>query len=53
MYKRQGIYYVYPLQRERSSLAVISQIFLSGGIVLVALIGGVAYVCLLYTSRCV
>ncbi len=39
-----GIYYVYPLQRERSSLAVISQIFLSGGFVLVALIGGVAYV---------
>jgi two-component system sensor histidine kinase MtrB len=39
-----GIYYVYPLQRERASLEVISQIFLSGGLVLVLLIGGVAYV---------
>jgi len=39
-----GIYYVYPLQRERATLEVISQIFLSGGLVLVLLIGAVAYV---------
>ncbi len=39
-----GIYYFYPLQRERATLEVISQIFLSGGLVLVLLIGAVAYV---------
>ncbi len=39
-----GIYFVYPLARERASLQVISQIFLSGGLVLVLLIGAVAYV---------
>lgn len=42
--REYGIYYVYPLQRERASLDVISQIFLYGGVVLVALVGGVAYV---------
>ncbi len=39
-----GIYYVYSLQRERSSLEVVSQILVYGGLVLVLLIGAVAYV---------
>jgi len=39
-----GIYYVYPMQRESTSLQVVRQTFLTGGLVLALLIGAVAYV---------
>lgn len=39
-----GIYYLYPMERERDSLAVVRTTLLSGGLVLVMLIGAVAYV---------
>lgn len=39
-----GIYYVYPMERERESLNVVRTTFVYGGIVLVLLIGAVAYV---------
>lgn len=39
-----GIYYVYPMERERDSLVVVGRTFLYGGLVLLLLIGAVAYV---------
>lgn len=39
-----GIYYVYPMERERDSLAVVLRTLLYGGLVLLLLIGAVAYV---------
>lgn len=39
-----GIYYVYPMERERESLNVVRTTFVYGGLVLVLLIGAVAYV---------
>lgn len=39
-----GIYYVYPMERERTSLEVVARTFLTGGLLLALLIGAVAYV---------
>ena len=39
-----GIYYVYPMERERESLNVVRTTFVYGGLVLVLLIGAVSYV---------
>ena len=39
-----GIYFVYPMERERDSLAVVGRTFLFGGLVLMVLIGVIAYV---------
>ncbi|MEI2732855.1 MAG: MtrAB system histidine kinase MtrB [Dermatophilaceae bacterium] len=39
-----GMYYIYPMERERDSLAVVGRTFLYGGLVLLLLIGAVAYV---------
>ncbi|MGB8383783.1 MAG: MtrAB system histidine kinase MtrB [Dermatophilaceae bacterium] len=39
-----GIYFVYPMERERDSLAVVGRTFLVGGLVLMVLIGMIAYV---------
>jgi two-component system sensor histidine kinase MtrB len=39
-----GIYYVYPMERERETLGVVGRTFLFGGLVLMLLIGAVAYV---------
>ncbi|MGV1007415.1 MAG: MtrAB system histidine kinase MtrB [Dermatophilaceae bacterium] len=39
-----GIYFVYPMERERDSLAVVGRTFLLGGLVLIVLIGVIAYV---------
>ncbi len=39
-----GIYFVYPMERERDSLAVVERTFLVGGLTLMVLIGIIAYV---------
>jgi two-component system sensor histidine kinase MtrB len=39
-----GIYFVYPMERERDSLSVVGRTFLFGGFALMLLIGVIAYV---------
>src|SRR5450759_2165422 len=41
---RYELYFVFPLQREQQTLLVVSRTFTLGGIALVLLLGGVAYV---------
>jgi len=42
--KEYGLYFVYPMTRERETLDIVGRTFLLGGLVLMFLIGGVAYV---------
>ncbi len=42
--KGYGLYYVYPMEREEDSLALVGRTFLWGGLGLLLLIGAVAYV---------
>ena len=41
---RYGMYLVYPMERERDSLSIVGRTFAGGGLALILLIGGVAYV---------
>jgi two-component system sensor histidine kinase MtrB len=41
---RYELYFVYPLEREQQTLAVVARTFALGGVVLVLLLGAVAYV---------
>jgi len=42
--KEYGLYFVYPMTRERETLDIVGRTFFWGGLVLMFLIGGVAYV---------
>ena len=39
-----GLYFVYPMTRERDTLALVGRFLLLGGVVLMLLLGGIAYV---------
>jgi two-component system sensor histidine kinase MtrB len=42
--KEYGLYFVYPMTRERETLDIVGRTFLWGGLALMVLIGGVAFV---------
>ena len=42
--KEYGLYFVYPMTRERDTLGIVGRTFFWGGLVLMLLIGGVSYV---------
>jgi len=41
---RYGMFFVYPMERERDTLSLVGRTFAGGGLALMLLIGGVAYV---------